>query len=194
MAVHPKDGKLIYHLTSLDNLPSILKKGLLPRDLVKEFIDVADQEIINLREEQGLNGLVPFHFFPKNPFDGKVQKDNRTKKFIFITVHREFAKLNGFKIIPQHPLSIKDGVLLDYDVGMNEIEWEVMARKDYHDDYCQKVCMAECLSTKIVKPMDFQMIAVPDNETKLKVLELMQKILGSQSIFHVSVMNAIFVQ
>lgn len=30
MATTPSNGKLIYHMTSIDNLPSILKFGLLP--------------------------------------------------------------------------------------------------------------------------------------------------------------------
>jgi RNA:NAD 2'-phosphotransferase (TPT1/KptA family) len=33
-ATNIRDGKLLYHLTALDNLPSIIKNGLVPRSLL----------------------------------------------------------------------------------------------------------------------------------------------------------------
>lgn len=50
-----KTQKLLYHLTELDNLDSILEYGLLPRKLILEhsikFIDVADANIIDKRTD-----------------------------------------------------------------------------------------------------------------------------------------------
>lgn len=47
---HIKDGKLLYHLTKLKNLESIIQNGLLSREAVLKkrllFQDVADKEII----------------------------------------------------------------------------------------------------------------------------------------------------
>ena len=50
MATAPSMGKLIYHITSIDNLPSILKFGLLSRKCILQnhdihFTDIADPEI-----------------------------------------------------------------------------------------------------------------------------------------------------
>ena len=46
-----EDQYLLYHLTCMDNLPSILDTGLRSRASVKgEFVDVADGEIITGRE------------------------------------------------------------------------------------------------------------------------------------------------
>lgn len=42
-----KEQKLIYHLTSLENMSGILASGLLPRAHLQGFEDVADQEIID---------------------------------------------------------------------------------------------------------------------------------------------------
>lgn len=54
-----KTGKLLYHLTKLDNLESIIKYGLLPRKKVIEqkinFGDIANPEIISKRTELGLD-------------------------------------------------------------------------------------------------------------------------------------------
>lgn len=71
-----KQGKLIYHLTKLSNLDSILELGLLPReDMLKKnisFDDVANKEIITKRSMLGLNKYTPFHFHPFSSFDVAV--------------------------------------------------------------------------------------------------------------------------
>ena len=79
MATAPSMGKLIYHITSIDNLPSILKFGLLSRKCILQnhdihFTDIADPEILSKREryKEALSQYVLFHFFAKNPFDGAV--------------------------------------------------------------------------------------------------------------------------
>ena len=58
-----KDQKLLYHLTDIDNIPSILKDGLMPR----AELNGADSDIIESREGLGLENYVPFHFFANNP-------------------------------------------------------------------------------------------------------------------------------
>lgn len=63
-----KNQSLLYHLTDLENLPSILDKGLLPRAQLKNFSDVADPDILTSRERLGLKNFVSFHFFARNPF------------------------------------------------------------------------------------------------------------------------------
>ena len=51
-----KNGKLLYHLTELKNLESIVRLGLVPRKVLLEnevkFEDVANPEIIIKRSEE----------------------------------------------------------------------------------------------------------------------------------------------
>lgn len=151
-----KDQKLLYHLTRLENLGSILKNGLLPRAQLKNFIDVADQEIISDRKVFGLENFVPFHWFTKNPFDGRVQADHPQAKFVLITVRRSFAASNNWAVIPRHPLA--NGVppkILTYQEGFQEIDWETMDLRVYRDANCKSVCMAECLSPTPVFAVNF---------------------------------------
>ncbi|HIG8406152.1 TPA: DarT ssDNA thymidine ADP-ribosyltransferase family protein [Escherichia coli] len=164
-----EDQYLLYHLTCMDNLPSILDTGLRSRASVKgEFVDVADGEIITGREALNLQTMVPFHFFTKNPFDGRVLKDHKEKSFYIISVCRAFAKENGWKVIPKHPLSTSSVIdLLDYEQGMAQIDWELMNIRDYKNAECKSVCMAECLSSVTVEPKNFHCIFVKnDNEKK----------------------------
>lgn len=192
MAKAPKEGKLIYHLTSIDNLESIFEKGLLSRNDLESFTDIANEEIIKHREEKGLNNLIPFHFFGANPFDGAVQKKHCDKKFVFITIQRTYAKSNGFKILVKHPLSLEDCILFDYDKGIDKINWDKMAERDYSDNECKEICMAECLSEKKVDAKDFFAIYVPDEDTQLIVNKLREKVFGSNNYFHVNVLENIF--
>lgn len=187
-----KDKYLLYHLTSLENIESILTRGLLPRNDVPGFDDVADPEIIDFRAQHGLNQYVPFHFFTKNPFDGRVQKDHPAKKFIYISVTRKFAQQNDFLIIPMHPIAMNPLLLYDYNEGINIIDWTTMELTEYADTYCRHVCMAESLCEFPILSSNFSHIFVKDDETKGDIERLARRILGSYS-FNVNTNARMFV-
>lgn len=165
-----KEKQLIYHLTSLDNLGGILDSGLLPRSTLIDFHDVADAEILTGRQAQKLEDYVPFHWFARNPFDGRVQADRSAEKFVLISVRRSLALGRNWKVIPRHPLHNARPELLDYQEGFEAIDWAIMDKRDYHDDECKSVCMAECLSPEPVAVTDFFMIYVRDDDVNQIVL------------------------
>lgn len=172
-----KDQKLLYHLTLLSNLPSILEHGLKPRCQLNTFDDIADQNIIANREIFDLDQFVPFHWFTKNPFDGRVQCDIN-RPFVLIAVYRTLAKRENWRVIPQHPLANTKPEMLDYEEGMATIDWEKMNERDYRDDYCKSVCMAECLSPRVIMPSDFALIYAPTSEVE----EIIESELGRLAI------------
>lgn len=166
----------LYHLTCIDNLASIFSTGLRSRSsLGKEFVDVADGQIIEGREAQTLETMVPFHFFANNPFDGRVKTDHKDKVFCLIAVQRTFAKANNWKIIPQHPLASAGLRLMEYDEGFATIDWDVMNQRNYKDAVCKSVCMAECLSPITVEVKDFSSFYVKDEKSKKEVERLLKK-------------------
>lgn len=173
-----RDQKLLYHLTSLSNLKSILENGLLSRDRVKEFNDVAEPGIIEFRNESGLNSYVPFHFFCKNPFDGRVQKDYPETDFVYITIKRELARSNNFLIIPKHPKAMEHLNLYSYDEGFNLIDWDLMDERDYMNDECRHICMAECLSPRTVMLDSFFAFYVKNDSIGESVKEHCRDIIG----------------
>jgi ssDNA thymidine ADP-ribosyltransferase, DarT len=184
MKMSIRDGKLLYHLTSIENLNSILHNGLLSRSRVLYFQDVADADIITFRGENGLNDLVPFHFFSKNPFDGRVQLNDPDRNMVYICVDRAFAQRNNFKILTKHPIALGDSFHLhDYDEGMELIDWDVMDQRNYSDLECKHICMAECLSDFTIEPKDFRCIFVKDEETKIEVEGMARTILTNPSFF-----------
>lgn len=187
MATPPKDGKLLYHLTSIENVEGILRNGLMCRNSIDEFLDIADSEIIEHRKNHGLNDYVPFHFFAPSPLHGKVQKVNKDKTFCYITVHRNTAKNNKYKILRQHPLSIDDNTPQDYEDGMNSIDWDKMEKRDYQNHECKEICLAECLAYNCVNHSDFFSIIVKDEQDKNVVQSIISKVLGTDLKFHLNV-------
>ncbi|QBR34077.1 MULTISPECIES: DarT ssDNA thymidine ADP-ribosyltransferase family protein [Pseudomonas] len=153
-----KDQKLLYHLTSVENLDGIFRDGLKPRAGLSGFKDVADAEILKKRQALQLDNYVPFHWFAKNPFDGSVQRNRPEAQFVLISVYRSTAKQYGWKVIPSHPLAG------DSIQGFEAIEWDVMSSRDYLDPHCKSICMAECLAPGIVKPDAFFKIFTPSEE------------------------------
>lgn len=144
-----KDGKLLYHLTDIKNVGNIIEYGLLPRSSLERrgmaFTDVADQEILDFRKQHNLNCFVPFHFFSKNPFDGRVQKDNPNIEFVYLCIMRSIARNMGFKIIPRHPLNMEPFRIYDYDDGINIMDWNMMETREYSNYECKEICMAESI-------------------------------------------------
>lgn len=168
-----RDGKLLYHMTALENIQGVAEKGLLPRSSVPGFVDIADREIIKKRQSLKLEDYVPFHWFCNNPFDGAVLQGNPRTDFVLITVRRVLAQGRGWKIIPRHPLAAHPIELMEYIPGFNAISWDVMERRDYKDPNCKSVCMAECLSPTVVPLADFFKVYVQNENAESKVAKLM---------------------
>lgn len=170
-----KNKKLIYHLTALKNIPSILEKGLLPRNQLTTFQDVADKEIIQKRQGLVLEGYVPFHWFVGNPFDGIVQKTHKTTPFALIAVHRSLAATRNWKILSRHPLANGEMELHDYAAGFETIDWETMNQRDYRDPNCKSVCMAECLAPSPVAVSQFFAIYVRNAVLEQKIRTMVNR-------------------
>lgn len=174
-----KTGKLLYHLTKLDNLESIIKYGLLPRKKVIEqkinFGDIANLEIISKRTELGLDAYTPFHFHPYSAFDVAVKHTYQEQDMIYLCFDRELARMNHFKILPLHPLSAEECVLYDYDEGFQRIDWGTMMEKNRTDDYAKHVKMAECLTEKIIPINHFKCIYVASEDVKEKTIFILNE-------------------
>lgn len=183
--------KLLYHLTSLDNVRSILTNGLMPRAGLQNFRDVADQEIITNRQALSLENYVPFHWFSRNPFDGRVQQDRPHDQFVLITVRRTLAEQDNWRVVPRHPLANGTIQLLDYNEGFSAIDWVTMNRREYLDPDCKSVCMAECLSPNPVPSAHFFKIYTPSERVADAVTAEIAKLKLS---LEVDVNGAMFLQ
>lgn len=160
-----KNQQLLYHITDIQNIVSILRHGLIPRRLLNNFVDIADPGILQIRATLNLDTMVPFHFFAKNPFDGRVQSD-LDGEFVYITVRRNYAASQNWLIIPCHPLANEQPQIMSYTEGMETINWSLMDRRNYQERECRNVCMAECLSPAPVTPNHFFAIYTKTDHAK----------------------------
>ena len=165
-----KTGKLLYHLTELKNLESIIRFGLVPRKVLQEntviFEDIANPEIIVKRERLGLDEYIPFHFHPYTAFDLAVKKQHANDEMMYICISRELARRNNFKILPKHPLSLENCQLYDYEEGFKRIDWDTMAKVGLSDQVSKQTKMAECLSAKVIPVDCFLCFYVPSEQSK----------------------------
>ncbi|WP_345993914.1 DarT ssDNA thymidine ADP-ribosyltransferase family protein [Sulfurimonas sp. HSL-1716] len=186
-----KDGKLLYHLTALSNMDSILRDGLKARsNLSSDFKDVAEQDIIDFRNKHKISYLIPFHFFLGTPFAGRVQMNHPDEEFVYITIRRRIAanKENDFRIFPTHPKHMNPLVSYDYEEGIEKIDWELMNEREYSNPECKEVCMAECVANhEAILPGAFQSIIVKSETTKKYIQELYQSIYGNSPSFFINV-------
>lgn len=191
-----KDGKLLYHITALTNVESIFKNGLLARVSLKDtFKNVAEQDIIDFRDNHKITNLIPFHFFAGTPFAGRIQIDYPTEEFVYVTIHRNTAKLksNDFKIFPTHPIHMNPLKIYPYEEGLEKIDWELMEKRDYSDHECKEVCMAECVANHSAVPSDiFNSIIVKSNETKEYLEKLYYEVFKKNVPFHINVNSTYF--
>lgn len=182
MGVPPSQGKLLYHITHINNLPSILTHGLMPRHSLLEqgisnFTDIADPDIIKKREgwQTPLSQYVLFHFFPRNPFDFSVCRKYGADNMVIITIPRATYKSNSFYIIPSHPLDNECPDIYPYEQGYDLIKWEILDRienRNYIDPKIKKACMAECLIPYPVPPRAFSYIYVNNSELKMQISKM----------------------
>jgi hypothetical protein len=170
-----REQKLIYHMTDIMNLDSILSEGLKPRCQLAGFSDIADPDILDKRKQFNLDQKVPFHFFANNPFDGGVVKANPMKTFVILGILRTHSKAQKWEVIPRHPLANEAISLMTYDEGMEAIDWDAMNERDYNDANSKSVCMAECLAPGIVDASHIHSIFVKTDACEVIVRQLIAK-------------------
>lgn len=64
---------------------------------------------------------------------------------------------------------------MDYEQGIDAINWELMDQRDYKNTASKLVCMAECLSPNTVPASSFFCIYVKDAKMEKEVKDLLSK-------------------
>lgn len=171
----------LYHFTPIDNLPSILDKGLLPRFCAPIKKDIAVNEILERRNILELDKYVPFHFRMNTAFNYQMESKYPDTVFVYIAVERKLAKLQNWLIAPVHPLSDRFTQLYSYKEGVKEIDWDAMRsniKDDPSESYCRNTRMAECLSLNVVPASEIKKVHVkltPDLKSKHKIESLLEE-------------------
>lgn len=179
MAESVRNKKLVYHLTDLSNLRSMIAIGIQCRRNLSgtAFMDHADAEILRERADHALDQYVPFHFLAKSPFDYAVVRKAPNTQFILIAIPRHYAAANHWRICPRHPLTASEApTVLEWEQGVDAIDWDQMDKADRNYDVdreCKLACMAEALSPSVVPVVAWQAIYVATQATENAVKSIL---------------------
>lgn len=176
----------IHHITHIDNLESILKNGILPRNLLKNdgFTDTANQEIILKRYE--LNDYIPFHINELQIKHGIAynhevfNSEGRENIIVFSLKYIEYNE-NSHKLFVYHPISSWGFEVKNFEIYQDNLNahYKELPYNNFGPDYnkqkVQNFFMSEILFKDRVDFSLIECIFVYNEEAEMKVKKVLQK-------------------
>jgi len=184
------DIKNLYYITHIQNLPSIITKGILSHGEVEkdnvDFTPIYDSGIVSKRkdkltpEQQSLWQYANLYFQPRNPMMYRVVNEKNKRDIAVVAIKPSVLSQPGVIITDGNAAS---SVTSFYDVSQGrkilQNNWTIIQNDWWKDDDGSKrKIMCECLVAKQVNPDLIDSIFVVDNQTQTKV----KKILASVNI------------
>lgn len=184
------DIKSLYYITHIENLPSILQRGILSHSKVEElevsYTPIYDSGIVSKRQDKSTHErsslweYANLYFQPRNPMMYRVVHDKDKRDIAVVGVSSEVLTTPGGLITdgnaandPTQFFSVTDGLrILQKQWGIIQNDW-------WNDlDGSKRKIMAECLVPEQVSPELIHSIFVADHITKERV----EAIIGSRRV------------
>ncbi|MBR8829122.1 MAG: DUF4433 domain-containing protein [Gomphosphaeria aponina SAG 52.96 = DSM 107014] len=178
--------KNLYYITQINNLPSILEKGILSPDEIKnqhlEVTRIYDQEIVSNRqrkntpEQKSLWEYANLYFQPRNPMMYRVIQEEGKRNLAIIAIRNQVLSESGVVITDGNAAS-NETRFYPLDEGMEVLSknWQII-QKDWWkgEDGSKRKIMAECLIPKKVNPSLIEAIFVTDTQTQEQVKKIIE--------------------
>lgn len=182
--------KSLYYITHIENLPSILSRGILSHKKVEElkvlYTPIYDTSIISRRRDKptsNRNSLWEYanlYFQPRNPMMYRVVHEKDRRNIAVVGVKPGVLQASGGLITdgnaandPTQFFSINEGL------DVLQQQWKIIQNDWWNDlDGSKRKIMAECLIPEQINPELIHSIFVTDHITKERV----EKIIGSVSV------------
>jgi O-acetyl-ADP-ribose deacetylase (regulator of RNase III) len=173
--------KGLYYITHVDNVPSILRQGILSHGLLESekvpFTPIYDAAIVSKRKDKAtperasLWEYANLYFQPRNPMMYRVVHEKTTKDLAVIGVKRSVLELPQVMIAdgnaannPTQFFKVSEGLKII------EAQWPVIMAAYWNDlDGSKRKIMAECLVPDRIPPDHIHTVFVADQETKKKL-------------------------
>lgn len=174
----------LYYITVIDQLQSILERGILSHERivpleaqgVLEYTSIADTEVVNRRKAKltpagkSLWHYVNLYFQPRNPMMYRVVKTGGNheidvKDFVVIGVSNEVLREQGV-FITDGNAATNSTQFYRLPEGMEILkeQWDIVLSEWWNDeDDSKRQIMAECLVPNQVKPKLFRSLYVADS-------------------------------
>ncbi len=183
MAVSNKvpDIKSLYYITHRENVPSILKDGILSHQYVEDnhvkYTPIYDAAIVSNRKQkstpagQGLWAYANVYFQARNPMLYRVLSEKSSKEIVVIGVQPRVLTCPGVFITdgnaasgPTEFYGLKDGLKA---ISAN---WKTITSEWWNSvDGSKRKIMAECLIPNQIAPDLIHSIYVADHETAVQL-------------------------
>ena len=162
----------LYHMTHIDNLPSILKYGLLSHGNKFQKKDISNQEVNGRRSRRDpiyrrpLHSYVPFYFNPRNAM---LYVQENQDQIVILEVKRELILKDGVLFTDGNAASKYTDFYNDLSY-LDKIDWKCIHSK-YWNDFIdgKRKMMAEVLVPDSVTIDKIEAIACNNSETKSEI-------------------------
>ena len=172
-------SECLYHLTHVDNIPSLVRNGILShdeanrnrlitRDISSNFVQKIRDEKVDPLFSRPLHAYASLYFYPRNPMLAAVQAQ-----------HRDVAILGvSLKVLSSPNTIFTDGnaaseqshFFSDYD-DLEKIEWDIVfSVKANPSDEERRIQCAEILVYPKVYPIGITAIYCNDQEQKDQIV------------------------
>lgn len=147
---------MIYHITHIDNLESIIELGLLCHNDAPTEIDISNMSINDVRKEKkepfynrSLHDYVPFFFNPRNPMWFSLKDEYKDNMIILAFDEDELDLDNNVIFTDKNARNNNAEFFNDKYDAMENIDWDlVWSEKSDRDKDMKSAMMAEILILK----------------------------------------------
>jgi hypothetical protein len=184
------DIKSLYYITHIENIPSILQRGILSHKAVEElsvsYTSIYDSGIVSKRKDKSTPAMsslweyANLYFQPRNPMMYRVVHEKDKRDIAVVGVKPDVLEATGGLITdgnaandPTQFFAIKEGI------EILQKQWKIIQNEWWNDlDGSKRKIMAECLVPKQISPELIHSVFVSD----YKVKERVEAIIGSARI------------
>ena len=177
------DIKNLYYITHIDNLPSILEKGILSHERIEDErvqpARIYNTDIVNRRKEKNtpdrksLWSYANLYFQPRNPMMYRVVHEKGAKDLAVISVTKKILQAPGVFIIDGNAANDPTQFYLPNDgLKMLGQQWKIIQNEWWNNlDGSKRKIMTECLVPNSISPEFINSIYVADEEPRVSVSE-----------------------
>ncbi|MCS7189910.1 MAG: DarT ssDNA thymidine ADP-ribosyltransferase family protein [Bacteroidia bacterium] len=175
----------LFYITAIDNLPSILERGILSRRKVEalsvEHAEIADHIILQQRENISqlckidLFRFVNLYFQPRNPMLFRIIKEKGSENICIIQIKSSILDRDDIFIADGNAASPRTTLYAKHSLKPSELNKIIeQTEKEYWSkgDNSKRKIMAECLVPDEVPPSYIHTIFVDSDASRRRVLGL----------------------
>jgi len=180
-------GNQLFYITHIDNIPSILQKGILSHSIIEnqevKYTQIYDKGIISNRKDKktpnnkSLWEYANIYFHPRNPMLYRVVHEQPPEKIAVLAIDRNVTWLPGVFIANGNAASLLSDIMpmtqQNYYRVINQLKKVFDSAYWTDEDGSKRKIMAECLVPEKVPSDYIKMIYVVDDKT---AEEIKQKI------------------